>query len=103
MGVAAGHHGDVQLSPQGVGEPLGALPVQSQVLAVQIQKLQAAKLLLRQLGHMAAGAEGVAAAHYHRVLVEQIHEPGERQKVPLLLVGLQPAVQLQNGLQWPDG
>ena len=52
---------------------------------------------------MAAGAEGVAAAHYHRVLVEQIHQLGEGQEISLLLVGLQPPVQLQNGLQRPDG
>ena len=45
----------------------------------------------------------MAAAHYHRVLVEQIHQLGEGHKISLLLVGLQPPVQLQNGLQRPDG
>lgn len=72
-------------------------------LAVQVQKFQAAQLLLRQLGHMARGAEGVAAAHHHRVLLKQIHQPGKGKEAALLLVWLQPAVQLQNGLQWPDG
>ena len=62
---------------RGISEPLGALPVQGQVLAVQIQKPQAAKLLLRQLGHMAGGAKGVAAAHHHRELLKQVHQPLE--------------------------
>ena len=103
MGIAAGYHGDIQFFPQGVGEPLGALPVQSQILAVQVQKLQTAKLLLGKLGHVAGGAEGMAAAHQHRVLAEQLHQLGEGQEPPLLLVGFQPAVQLQDGLQGADG
>ena len=52
---------------------------------------------------MARRAEGVAAAHQHRVLVKQLHQPGEGQEIPLLLVGFQPAVQFQDGLQGADG
>ena len=52
---------------------------------------------------MAGGAEGVAAAHNHRILRKEVHELGEGQESPLFLVGLQPPVQLQDSLQGTDG
>ena len=45
----------------------------------------------------------MAAAHHHRVLVKQIHQPGEGKKRAFFLIWFQPAVQLQDGLQRADG
>ena len=93
----------MELPAQGVGQFLRAGAVQGQALSVQVQELEPLQLFLGQLGHVARGAVGVAAAHQHGVLYEQVHELGEGEKVPLFLVGLQPVVQLQNGLQGADG
>ena len=47
--------------------------------------------------------EGVPCPHDHRVLVKEIPQLCKGKKAPLLLVGLQPPVQLQDILRLSDG
>ena len=52
---------------------------------------------------MTAGAVGVGTADQHRVFLQQIHQRREGEELALFLIGLQAAVQLQNGFQRADG
>ena len=47
--------------------------------------------------------EGVPCPHDHRVLIKEVPQPGEGEKASLLLVRLQPPVQLQDILRLSDG
>ena len=103
VGITAGNHRNAQPPCQGVGQLLCTRPVQCQILSVEIQKTEMAQLLLRQLRHMARSTVGVAAPHQHGIFLKQAYQLGKGKKLPLLLMGFQPVIELQNGLQRANG
>ena len=70
MRVASGDHGDPQALAEAVREPLGALAVAREVLAVEVYEVEGGELLVGELGDVPRRAEGVCRAK------AQAYQPG---------------------------
>ena len=103
MGVATAHHRNLQPFRQRIRLPFCLLPVQRHILSVQIKKIQRLQLLCGNLRDMASFPKRMRSAHDHVVFRKKFHQIMKWKKMSLLLVGLQPSVQLQNLLHLSDG